>query len=145
MGGRGGGGGDSWRPKEAANDLFWLGNGLALRMGEENVPRAVLMSEMPPVSLSELWASSFRGSIPGHSESFPRGDGQDGEGTQNQAAERALKAWWDGGQKRRFRRNMISVVKSCSLEIQPCSVGSQRAELDQLGVGGKNTEAQLTL
>ena len=24
-------------------------------------------------------------------------------------------------------------------------VGSQRAELDQLGVGGKNTEAQLTL
>ena len=104
------------RPKEAAKDLFWLGNGLALRMGEENVPRAVLVNEMPPLSLSELWESSLRGSIPGHSESFPRGNGQDGEGTQNQVAERALKEWWDGGQKRRFRRNMISIVKSCSPE-----------------------------
>ena len=84
-------------------------------MGEENIPRAVLVNEMPPLSLSELWESSLRGSIPGHSESFPRGDGRD-EGTQNQVAERALKEWWDGGQKRRFRRNMISVVKSCSPE-----------------------------
>lgn len=102
-------------------------------MGEENVPRAVLLSEMPPFCLSELWESSLRASIPGHSKCFPRGDGQDGEGTQNQAAERALKEWWDGGQKRRFRRNMISVVKSCNSEHPPCSVGSQRAVLDQLG------------
>lgn len=37
--------------------------------------------------------------------------------------------------KRRRGRNMISFLKSWSLEGQPCSVGPQRTELDQEGAG----------